>query len=59
MQGHYKTALLLSMLYGTWICLETDADSRAKEILKKSTGNKEGFHIWQVSTGAAGIPASL
>lgn len=33
-QGHYKTASLLSRLYGIWICLGTDADSRAKAILK-------------------------
>lgn len=34
-QGPYKTASLLSSLYGTRICLETDANSIAKEILKK------------------------
>lgn len=54
MQGHYKTALLLSMLYGTWICLETDADSRAKEILKKVQGTRKGFIFGKSALGQQG-----
>lgn len=50
----YKTASLLSRLYGTRICLETDANSIAKEILKKVQGRRQSFILDKSALGQQG-----
>jgi len=58
-QKQQKATPSQSRLCGTWICLGTDGDGRAKGILKISTRNEAGFHILQVSPRETEIHVSL